>query len=259
MPITDRNLRLTGYAGLIHTRVDSAGIDAALFDNGLQVAVGKLKFEKPTHNLNRAKDGSVSCYFLGGVASFFQDVKDIKLRSVDVGGDRTFPWTNYNRTGGNGFWQHIHAVIDAPAASYDYAFFPVKNEAWDGEWANTDVMNFMQYSGGNAIFVKETTDERYANVIVPFPYLTYVLEKAVAHAGWKIEGNILADPDFRKITMLNFKSINWGYMRRQDKLLGISPTPYSNITFNLQDHLPDITLSQFLIWLKKPLWLVVRF
>jgi hypothetical protein len=71
-----KNLRLLNYSGLIQRRIDNTGIPAEIYDNGLQVAVGKIKIEKPTHNLNRVADGKISCYFLTGTSSFYQDIQE---------------------------------------------------------------------------------------------------------------------------------------------------------------------------------------
>ncbi len=128
--LNDKNLRLLNFAGLLQNKVDQAGIPVSVFDTGTQHSIGKLKIEKPKHDLNRVKDGSISLYYLSAFSNFAQDVKGIKLRSIDFGGDRTFAFSNYNRTGGTGFWQHLHAVVDAAPAIYDYAFYPVEIMLW---------------------------------------------------------------------------------------------------------------------------------
>src|SRR5688500_9661184 len=92
---TDKNLRLLNYAGIMERRIDNIGIDAIIHDNGLPVMRGKIKIEKPTVNLNNVKDGTISCYFLSGISSFYQDIKDKRLREIDVGGARSFEWDSY--------------------------------------------------------------------------------------------------------------------------------------------------------------------
>lgn len=245
---TPRNIRLTKYAALLQQRVNTTGIDAIAYDGGLQDSIGKIKLEGTNHNLNRTQDGSISCYYLTGSSSFYQDVKEVKLRSIDVGGDRSFAWDDYNRSG-NGFWGHIHKVIDAPAGTYDYAFYPVVNKSWQGEQASTEVMNWMEYASGTVNFKQTTTDSKGPNVIVPFPYLSYVLKQAAAHVGYRVEGAILSDPDFKKITLLSFCAISWASVSprdiARDIVLGIGPVAVNPITFNLKDFLPDITIAGF--------------
>lgn len=249
---TPVNLRLLQYAGLIQSRMDNTGIDAKAYDSGLQHSIGKIKIEKPQHHLMNSKDGSISCYYLTGFSSFYQDIKNVKLRSINVGGDRTFAWDSpeiytYLRNG-NGFWGHIHKVIDASPGSYDYAFYPVINREWAGQYVKSDVLNLMEYSSGQINFSSLTTDKRWANAIVPFPYLQYVLKQAVAHIGWRIEGDIFQDADFKKVTLLNFRAIDWGFYNPFATTR--SALARTTITFNLQDHLPDMTIAAFLLAIK---------
>lgn len=247
--LSPKNLKLLKYAGLLQTRINNKGVDAIAYDGGLQHSSGKLKVEKIDHNLNRSAAGSASLYYLTGISAFNQDAKNVKLRSGNYGGNRSFAWDGYNRSGG-GFWGHIHSVVDAAPGAYDYAFYPVINKSWSWEYGHTEVMNRMEYDG-QVHFSTVTTKKDDANVIVPFPYLKYVLQQAVAQIGWRIEGDILSDPDFLKITMLNFKSIDWARVDLKVLILGGDASPIGDtITFNLKDHLPDISLTDFIIALK---------
>src|SRR5690606_1458711 len=87
---TPKNVRLLQYAGIINKVINNPGIDANCYANGLQHSVGKVKIEKPSHNLNRMQAGTTSAYYLIGASSFHQEVKDKKLRDINVGGNRTF-------------------------------------------------------------------------------------------------------------------------------------------------------------------------
>lgn len=240
---TAKNIRLLHYAALPQQRVSTSGIEALLYDNGLQESAGKIKFEQINHDLNRTAGGGMSLYYLTGSSSFFQDIKDVKLRGVNVGGDRSFVWDNLNPDG-NGFWGHIHSVINAAPGSigpgmngYDYAFYPLINKSFlSGNLDSSELVNNMVYTGGKVRFAQNTSDNKGPNLIVPFPYLGYVLQKAVQQVGWRIEGDILNDPDFKKITIVNFTAILWTGPW--------GPAPL--ISFNLQESLPDITIAQFI-------------
>jgi hypothetical protein len=248
--LTPKNNRILAYAGLIQNRIDSRGLETRIHGNGTQHSLGKTKIEKPSHNLNRSSDGSISLYYLSGIASFYQDVKDRKLQEVDLGGDRTFAWDSANHldflVNGNGFWGHLHKVIDAPVNGYDYAFYPLVNKGFLNINGSSDLINNMGFVGGRAVFNELTTGFQDINPIVPFPYLHYVLKKAMDHVGWKIEGAFLEDPDFKKITLVNFVAINWG---------GYSPAlvrafGFGSVKFNLQNHVPTMTIPEFLLALK---------
>src|SRR5690606_1113547 len=116
-------------------------------------------------------------------------------------------------TSGSGFWGHITTVVNAAPGSYDYAFYPIHNDDWKGRFTTSPVMNRVFYESGIVKFSQYSHDGtplfKDAYVIVPFPYLKYVLTKAVEFAGWTISGDPLDDDDFKKITLINFQAINW--------------------------------------------------
>lgn len=242
-----KNMRLLRYAALIQTKIDNKGIEASVYQQGFQHSTGKLKIEKPTINLNNAKRGRISLYYLTGVSSFYQDAKNLRLQDMNLGGDRTFGNDSFSRSG-SGFWGHIHRVIDAPAgygtSGYDYAFYPVLNNSY-GRDPNREfeVMNSMEYDS-TLHFAKFSSDNVRPNAICPFPYVKYILKKAVEYCGWRIQGDILDDPQFCKATMINSLSINWAI--GVIIFMHIRPT----VKFNLVEHLPDWSIPEFLIALK---------
>lgn len=249
---TPKNLRLLQYAGLHQTRINNSGIDAQVFENGSQTSVGKIKIEKPTINLNKTNNGKISIYYLTGISSFYQDVKNKNLRDIDTGGNRAFLWTGYT----SGFWQHVNDVLRAAPGSYDYAFYPVINRGWMvDETDSILIMNNTVLAGGVPgildvnfdLFGAET--KAGINHIVPFPYLHFVLTKAAAAAGYVIDGDIFDDEDFKKITLINFHAIDWCTYKRAS-VGHYTYTPHDDISFNLSDCLPDISLSTFFIALK---------
>jgi hypothetical protein len=253
---TPRNLRLLQYAGIHQKKITSTGIDAMLYDGTNQASIGKVKIEKPTADLNNAADGRVSCYFLGSVSSFFQDIKDKKLREMNMGGVRSFEWDGLVTDTGTGFWRHIHLVANGAVNAYDYAFYPVMNSDWV-EYDNSypPEMNRMLWDptitgawpAGKVQFPSNITEVDYdpANRIVPFPYLHYVLKQIFTTVGWTLHGEILDDATFKKITMLNFRAINWAKEGNGTS----SYYPNDPVEFNLADHLPNKTVSSFLIQL----------
>lgn len=253
--ITDNNNRLLGYAGIPHKWVDTAGVEAILYDKSLQVGGGKVKIERVNHNFNRLHAGTMDCYFLGKAGSFYQDAKDISLRDIDAGGDRTFDWDGYVTTG-TGFWKHLNDVFFSAPNTYDYAFFPVRNE--NAITTSTDDAREAYDRLINKVYFDVVNDRWIIRgQFCPFPYLHYILKKAVEHVGWRIEGDFLTDENFMKITILNFTSIDWAYIVKTGAV--IDHDPYASITFNLQDHLPDIKIGEFLIAIKNTFGLHLEF
>lgn len=250
---TEKNNRLLNYAAIAQQRITNSGIDALLFDKAIQAGVGKIKIERASINLNRSSRGLISCYYLSGTSGFWQDIKEMKMRDVVMGGDRSFDWDGLITDTGTGFWRHIHQVAAGAIAAYDYAFYPVQNQGWPEGDVNPPIMNMMYYDVTQTFPVRFPTtyvplEVRERNRIVPFPYLKYVLLKVIEHTGWTITGDILDDADFIKITMINFRAIDWCHVTVTGGVA--TSVPRDPVVFNLKDHMPDITVSAFLIALK---------
>lgn len=250
---TPHNLRLLEFAGLLQKRVATSGLDAVLMDGNRPHSIGKVKVERPEINMNTTAAGSISLYYLSGVASFFQDIKDRRLREIDLGGERSFPWY-LSRTAVNGadptnnsFWAHIHRVMEAAPNTYDYAIFPVINKI--GDEGAVDVMNKLGAATTYVNLVAGDFPNKKLNPIVPFVYLHLILKQAFALVGWQLRGDILNDDDFRKIVILNSTSIDWAQWGNN--------WMYANnpVKFDLVNHIPDWTIADFLINLKKRLGL----
>lgn len=245
-PATPKNLRLLNYAAIIEKQTSNTGIDALLYDAAIQVGAGKVKIERASININKTSKGTISCYYLSAASGFWQDIKDIKLRDINTGGDISYPWAS----GGPGsFWEHIFNVVNGAVGDYNYAFFPVINMKWPSSVGVTSgeyyppVMNRVYADGSNVRFYEQAMDLQVErNRIIPFPYLKHILVKTFEHVGWSAQGDILDDPDFIKITMLNFRAIDWAYVETGGPVIYRDP-----VIFNLKDHLPDITISSFLI------------
>lgn len=263
------NEALIDYAGYIQKKQDSAGKDCGIYSNGFQHSIAKLKIEKPSHNLNRSADGSTSIYFLGGVSNFYQDTKTLRLKGINLGGVRNFAGDNFN-TAGAGFWGHIHSVINAAAgygnSGYDYAFFPCINNEWESN-GHVDLVNCMIPGAGSSfVFTKYVqkpgSDIQIVNPVIPFPYLKLVMMKAVEATGWKLQGDILDDDDFKKIVLYNSRAINWGYRRVTVGFLGsrhVDWLMHNNISFNLANFLPDVSIVELLLAIKNRLGLAYEF
>jgi hypothetical protein len=258
LPATPKNIRLTQYASLLQTRADRISIDCAVYQSGLQYGVGKLRIEKPNIHLNKSSRSSISCYILFGISSFYKDIQNVDLRSVNFGGTRSFTDDSFNPAGA-GFWGHVNSVINASpgygTSGYDYALFPCINKDYDVNSAS-DIVNNVMLDTGACYFsrsVQRSGQPPLINPIIPFPYLKYVLTKAVEHVGWRIVGDILYDADFKKIVLWNVRSINWGWRARHSGvyIFHISPT----VTFDLQNHVPNVTIAKFLMAIKNRLGL----
>lgn len=264
---TAKNMRLLGYPGTMEIKVSNIGIDCVIYDNGIPSMRGKIKIEKPNINMNNMSDGTVSIYIVVGAGSFWQDIKDKKLRDIDAGGVRSFDWDAYAfdlADPAPGFWAHIRQVMYATpgygTSGYDYAFFPVINKGWEGR----GLCDHMNKVYGNMPVTNEFFIPAYLgaaldnerNRIVPFPYLSYVMKKAAAFCGWTLGGSIFDDENFNKIVMINFRAIDWSYIK---KVGGSYVNAFRDpVEFNLADHLPDINISKLFVAIKNRMGLRYR-
>lgn len=264
LPVTERNMRLLSYPAYFQTRISNT-VNCICIRNGIQHSTGKLRMEQIQHHLNDYRKGKLSVYYLFGSSDFYQEIKDKKLNQIEWGGNRMFSWDGgietYNETG-SGFWAHIHTVLRAAPGSYDYAFYPVINNEFMSEQDHPMLHNAVKYAASNVSFYKSTLNDdpqnafKFAipNLITPYPYLSKLLIAIGSNIGWTIKGDVFTDTDFNKITLLGCRAINWAKMYNWLNV-AYAVVPHSSISFNLKDHLPDVTISEFLIGLKNRLGL----
>lgn len=235
---TAKNNRLLGYSGTWQKVISSTGIDAVLLDGGIPMFRGKIKVEETEPNLNDADKTSISCYFLTEVSGFFQEVKNKKLTEVDYEGDRVFNGvaTDVDKIFIN---THVLNIMNGVSGPYDYAFFPVKNTQWTaGPRTDIDIINYVWWAPTNNIATE------YDRAYVPYPKLKYVLQRIFIDAGWSLEGDHLTEATFEKIHLLGNKALKWGYYTITS---GPVWTFYDYVTINLQQHVPEVDVSAFLI------------
>lgn len=249
---TDKNFRLLSYYGNFYRQHQKLSIDASLYDNGLFRYAGKLVITQHSANMNNPAETTWNGFFTIGSASFFQEIKDVRMQDINYGGIRSFPWTgNIYNDGSNGFWQHLHAARSPNL--YPYTFYPIKNEGWSDEH-NVRWMN--RLDPGNTFYSYTTgeTDLFNSNVIsiTPSIYYSFILEKIFTQYGWTISGDVLSDPGFIKATMPSFKAIHWADFKKIPfPANGYFFTFPANVTFDLADHVPqDVTVGSFIANLK---------
>lgn len=248
---SEKNYRLLQYIGNFYKKNTKYTVDAQIFDGGLFRYAGKLVINQHQTNMNDVESTVWTGFFTIGSSSFLQDIQDVLLQDVNLGGDRSFAWEGYVKTG-TGFWAHIHNAR-VPNA-FDYTFYPISNVGW---YPNTQTvwMNKLTDNGTND-FEDNPDQHIYLGSgspisLCPCIYLSFLLKKIFENFGWRIDGEILNDTGFKKITIPTFQAIKWVDITRE----WIGGTwvfsPYATITFNLSDHLPpDLTIGSFLVSIK---------
>lgn len=253
-PLTEKNIRLLQWSALIQKTKADISIPAYAYDGNIQHSSGQIKFDQINGNLAATKNGTVSLFYLYGISDFYQVVKDRRLPSVDLGVKEVWDWVDDLIITQGGFWVHMHDVMfNGNPDNSPYAVFEASNDS-DITTVLTDNPTPLNY---NTVNWYNTHPENplesvlvtsAGNKIVVFPYLVPVLQKLFSSVGWKVQGDILSDPDFRKIVLLNSHQVpNSFYYPTPTPLLG------KTVTLTLSDHLPNVTISGFLISLKNRL------
>jgi hypothetical protein len=244
-PYSSKNARELGLPNHYYTRRMKKRIEGVrLFDNNNFSYTGDLVITAVEMNVNDVTKSKITGYFLTGISTFFQQIKNKKLKDLSLGGPRQFAWTNNNPDSTNGgFWQHIHKTLDG---SMDYSFAPVRNSNWSGntEDGSADWMNKLDNTG------KLDYENNY-NTLAPQVKLRYVLQQVFEEHGWSFDYSDMEDEQWESLFMQSFFAVNW------QKIIQLGGPPYwtyaplPNITINLAKHVPpEIAISSLIIWLR---------
>ncbi|MGN6293757.1 MAG: hypothetical protein ACTHMV_13520 [Chitinophagaceae bacterium] len=243
LPYTPKNARLLGLPNHYYTRRIKKRISSKIYDNNNFAYTGELIIETANLHLNSITKSNISGYFLTGVSSFFQAVKNKKLQELALGGIRSFVWTNSNPDSPvKGFWQHVNATLEG---GYDYLFAPIINEKWDGSgegdvsWLNKiDIYGKLDY------------EENY-NTLAPQVNLKYVLTQIFEEHGWTLETSGMSDPVWDKLFIPSFYAVTWQKIIQTEIAPFFDYAPLGDIKINLQNHVPPgMLISDFIIALR---------
>lgn len=265
IPITEKNARILGFTH----RTQAAGVDkydAICYDNDLQHSVGYVKIENIKSNLNAYKSGRISCYYLISSSYFFQDVKDKKLSHLLWGGERSFPnpievvppGGRFPQLAANTFWGHIKDCAYGTVNQFDYTFFPIQNNSMITKTdRQAKYMNAWTYRNNVtpqfSVWTPITDSLNFAiyNTVFPAIYLSYMIREIFKEVDWAIDGEVLDDPDFNKVVVQSFRDISWRY--------GVGFDWPDTVEFSLKDHVPDVTIAEFIIAVKNRFGMVFTF
>lgn len=250
IPYTDINYRLLGFTGNHYTTHARTTINCTLYSDGIQYP-GKLVIDSWEGNANQPQSLTIPALFVFAISDFFQQVKGKKLSDLALGGVRTFPFTTQAPfDGSNGFWQHVHTVMQTPV---DYTFFPIKNDGY-GEYliSSSNPTHTLKVTWMNKVEVSQLPVQldRLSNIIslCPAIKLSYLIGQVFKENGWTLTGEVLQDATFQKLYVQSFRGIYWADYSTNNVLAIIWKT---SVNVNLQQHVPpDYTIQDFIIDLK---------
>ncbi|MFH0760705.1 MAG: hypothetical protein V2A67_04310 [Bacteroidota bacterium] len=237
IPITPRNRRILGFPERIE-KAEPMTVEQSftLYHSGILRSSGTLSVTEA--GVEYKAHLKVE---MGDLAS---KIKNLYLKNVFLGGERTWEWKA----------EYKHPQDDfCLAPMWNTTFF--KDTEWETLFASAG-HKINAYAAGAFL---HNAGEVYA--IVPFPFLSYVVRQIFATYGFRIAENVLlTDPDFRDLVLYSTRDIQTGTVTFSTVTytVGRGRRGTTNITtevatvdralttFNLQDCMPDMLISEFL-------------
>lgn len=237
IPISPRNRRILGFPERIE-KAEPMTIEQAftLYHSGILRSSGTLSVTEAGTDYKAHLKAE-----MGDLAS---KIKDLFLKEVDLGGERTWEWKD----------EYKHPQDDfCLAPMWNTSFF--KDTEWETLFADAGY-KINAYAAGAYLH-----DEDEVFAICPFPFLSYVMRQIFATYGFRIAENVLlTDPDFRDLVMYSTRDIQTGTVtfstvsytvgraRRGTTTITteVATVERALTTFNLQDCMPDMLISEFL-------------
>lgn len=150
--------------------------------------------------------------------------------------------------------QRMGQIAQLPPGQFPLTFFPLRNEGFfEDSLDETKIAGFVRQPYVNAwtsTGFKTDTSAVKGYPVVPFFYLSWVLQQIFAKAGYSVEGDWLTDPDVQRLVILNQTAIS------THQVTLFSPIPHF-VTPGM--HLPDMTVADFLKGIRQRFGLIYTF
>jgi hypothetical protein len=225
LPATSRNKQVFGFPNRL-TTLNSVAIDATFehYFNGVRLPGDTIR-------IRQASDREFEAYIKVGRSDFISLNKTKKLR------DLTYPDMSMN-------YLTIIGSMSSGYPMFPVAFPMVHNEGFfdgtDQEYFWKDISQNTYGTYQNCFY--HTSNNWYYNhmAITPFPYVAGVIEKIFSESNYLLTRNpFTEDPDLQTLCIYNSARARFGFL----------PT---NFYFNIKDHLPDISVQEFLLAMRVP-------
>jgi len=228
LPITPKNSRILHFPEMPGNAVPlERDFDFDLIHSGIPKLSGTITVKSASNNYE--------CYMAVGTGNLAGKIEDKKLSDLELGGSRTWLFKS----------EYVYPESD-------FAIFPVDNVSFMLETAqevafSNSKFRINAYEGGEFF-----QDSFYCFAITPFPFLAYVVKKVFSEHGFQIVENCIdTDPDLRDMVLYSSKDIS--------SLIQVTYTFEGNdyVTierglgqFHLADCVPDMTIKDFILWLR---------
>lgn len=242
-PYSKENEKEFGNPSSFYTKRSKRTEPITLYDGSHYRQRGRLITESASINQNHIHNSELRGYFVFGLSNFFQIIKDKNLRQLSLGGLRRFNWTSDDPDDASGgFWQYIHSTW---AGDKDFLVAPIENEevgepAADGFYAfRTNNVEAPDYK----ISFSYTS---FWNNLIPQLKLKYVLEQIFTEHGYTVTYDV-NDTQWESLFLTSLIPFNWLDTTENPAWPFATNAPKAVIDVYLNEHLPDRTISDFLI------------
>ena len=193
LPLTPNNIRIIGY-----NKVDARNKPVTSLDVLIEDGVTRLVAKQIIHKTS--KEG-ISTTFYPNIGAFWTTIKDKKLKDV---------MANYSYTSQT-FMADFQNSMKV-TSNFDFIVFPVAcNNGSDNffilnQTENVDSEGTPYLIGRRSRTIQEGDKSTIVPIgygITPFLRLHSVLTKAIAHFGYTLENNFLANEQFKNLCLLN--------------------------------------------------------
>ncbi|MDH7463964.1 hypothetical protein QEG73_21865 [Chitinophagaceae bacterium 26-R-25] len=248
LPLSDKNLRLTGYPDQLPA-IKVAQYDVVLETDNVALSAAKLNIKSIDGHLSYNNNGTIDAELYSNASEFYKRIKDKKLGDLTFGGPRIFPWAGYDSSA-PGFWKHANDTWNYNNCDNgDYVFAPVMNDGW---LAGNIHINWPFFTGGRY----QLSQYNACYSLVPHPYIVPTIKAIFEEHGYTVTGSILNDPDLKQAYLVSCMACYWAdgvIDDSDDESIIVHATPLHQITINVAEHLPRMTIAEFLVELQKGL------
>ncbi|GAB3550486.1 hypothetical protein [Spirosoma fluminis] len=150
-------------------------------------------------------------------------------------------------------------IVNMPPGEFPCTFFPIRNEGFlEDNFDSNKLVGFVRQSFVNvwsSTGFKTDTATQSGFLVVPQFYLSWVLSRIMALAGYQIESDWLADPEVQRLVVVNMTAMN---VQTGTSIL-TNPTLVFGHKVTAGMHLPDMSVSEFLKAIKGRFGLSITF
>lgn len=211
-------------------------VDCKVFFNGIEY------LKKALLRVVQVYDDYFEISIYSGASYIGNKIKDMSLRSFDLGGDVTIPNAHVYS---NAISTYFGDFLGDQYPDRNCALPMIFNE---NMWRKAGVS---KPSGDEALFINfhyhqpaSSNGYYFANGLTPMPFAVYVIKQIFKNCGFEISGDFVEDDEIRQLLIYSNYSLLRGPYNASAAL------SYAE-SYNLANHVPDITAAKFLTAIRK--------